>query len=902
MKVISIAKAALVVVLFVGAFAISTPTALAASTYYADSDTGNDANACTSTSAPCQTVAGVQAKIDALSDPSNATVKLKGIFAEQIVFVGDAGVNYTGLRLTAWDTANKPTIDGTGITSSAVVVEKVNGVTIDYLNVANSKSGIYVVGSSEHPATDVSIKYNTIYDLTHTDSGVTGIEVANLKDSEIRNNTIRDSGLNLTDATGYDYVYGITGDQLRDTKIKNNTIDNLTQVNAATGAANSHSSYVYGIYLWDIQDVKVRGNTVSDTGATETSTLDDATQNTDVWGIYVNTGTDVVVRDNTLNPLTSTVNLTGATTDGTGYVYGLYLSAVNQYAYDQNTVYDNTIKNLTSDVVSTYGSSRVYGASILYSDTLDFYSNTISTLTATTSSTASSLSSFVQGINGPYLSNNVTVRGNTVKTLSASSDYTGADSDSDQDIYGIWAWGSSGSWIKNNKVRGLSVSANNNDAANYDDFGNIYGILVEYESLPTINKNYVNNLDCTYASAGTSGDADCRSYGIYAYAAHDAYIYNNRMYDHDITMGTTDATNDTTVEGRSYGLYISGSNNVYANKNRVYDFTNTVSGDGTNRAELEFYALKFNSDLNGYFDNNSAYNHTNTVGSEGDVQTYGMHIASCHGSTFEDNKVRQITTAMNGDTGDADVTQMYVSNSHPLYLNANVLRNFTSTSNNTLQLYGILFDDDASGVRAHNNIILGKANDDATINAGVKFESKATDGAHFVNNTIAKWRAPLYIEGGQNYRMINNIFFAAGNSSYGLKISPDNVEMDTLDFSYNLYYNSQSSSKYRHIYDVDDAVPVKWGDWKNDDAYGYDANSIKKRPHLTSKGRLKKDSEARNKGTKDYGYKKGRNSYFLLKYDVDQQKRPYPTWAKASKNLVDIGADEYKTKKKNRKS
>ncbi|MFH1426839.1 MAG: right-handed parallel beta-helix repeat-containing protein [Candidatus Kerfeldbacteria bacterium] len=885
-KKIQVFIAALVAV---GVFSLAVPDALAAGSFYVHSANGNNGNSCKTTAKPCKTIQGALNKIKDLNDPSNSTMYLKGTFNEDLVIDGDAGANLTGLRLTAWDANNKPLLDGTG-RYAALTARYIDGLKIDRIKIANSVVGLYLYGSSSKLMDGAEIKYNTIYDLTNTSGSVIGIQAYNIKNGLFRENTIKDNVLNLTDKSGSDSMYGMYLTYVYDTTVRKNTISKIKAINTAQATANSHTSSVYGIYVNDSKSMAIRGNTLQGLRSLETSSLNNTHQYANTYGIYANNSVDLKIRGNEVDPLSAKVDLTSSTSTGQSYLAGIYIYDAVENEDGENYVYNNNVRNLTSSCKGSDCTGISTGMKISYASNLKVYENRIKSLYTITKSEASTLYSYVYGVDGPYLSSNVMLIDNTIGGLDSVSSYSGDYTSSEQKIYGINAWGSPGTKIRKNTFQNFNSKTNNSDADHYSDAGTIYGVLIEDSHNSDVKSNAVNGFDCLYVDSGHNGYAKCTQYGISAKEADNLLIEKNTLHSLDMTLNTTDSSESSTMSGVWYGLRLADLSNATVKNNTVRSSVNKLTGAGTNYGGLYTYGLYVEDVVHSTINKNKAYGIESSAGSQGYLETYGMYLNDSHGTTIRGNQLRGIKSAMTGSSGDNYCTGMYVSSSYPLFINSNVIRNFTCTSNGDLYMYGILFRDDASGVRAFNNVVMSESKSSADEHVGVKFQGKGTADAHLINNTIAKWRYPLYIQGGKEYRLRNNILHAAGTGAYALVIGMNNVDANTLYFNYNLYYNSKSSSKERLVYDIDNAEKIHFGDWKNKNGtYGYDTKSINKRTYLTSKGRLKAKSYAIDAGSSTNPYSPSSTAGKMLKTDIDGQSRP----AKSG-TPVDIGADEYK--------
>lgn len=867
-------------------FALAVPSADAAGKYYVHAKNGSDGNGCKKVTKPCKTINGVMDKISASADPSNTTVYLKGTFHEAISINGAGGANLTGLRFTATDTKKKPTINGKTF-NVAMEVKYIDNLKIDHLEFTNSPIGLSVYGSSGDPITNMQIMHNTIFGSEASNRDVIGLHVENVKDSVIESNKIKDTVFSDTNSAGTYEAFGIYLEDVAGVAVKDNKIVKTRAVNTNTSYSGASYLYAYGVYLNDVRDVTLRSNEIDGVKAKQAGPPDGLYRYSEAFGLYATTGVDNKVWGNDFTSIVAEANLTGDNTDGYGYAAGMYISSQMQSENGKNRIYNNTVKTVQADIFAEDGTASVHGAKVQYCKTLDVDNNTFKGLTSRTESASSDLDSHATGVYGPYLSDGVTVTNTLVKSVVATSTYTQGGTESEQYQYGFYVWSSPNTVLKNNTVREFTGKAKNNNVDDYNDATKQYGLYMAYSPDSTVKSNKYSKFLCKHSNGGADGVAHCFQYGMYLADQTNTTVQGNAVANHDAEMRTADFTEFSYQDYVSYGVYAKRSSDLAVNKNKVFGHNADLSGYGSNGSYSYLYGFFIDDVVRSTFMGNDAYGLSATSGAWGYMETYGAYIRDSHNTVFQRNKMKDFKTRLTGASGDVYAVGMYVQRSNPVYLDGNVVRGWTNKSNGSLQIRGMQFNGDASQLRATNNMVVGKRNNSANENTGVKFESESTEGAQFVNNTVAHWRAPMYIEAGKSFVLRNNIYHAIGADSYCLMVGMNNVTTSGFDFDYNLFNNASSTDKNRLVYDSDNAQEIHFGDWKNKDgSYGYDVHSMDKKPRLNSSGFLKAGSDAINAGTSNYNTANKATKY--LKKDVQSEKRPAKKGTR-----VDIGADEY---------
>ncbi len=312
----------------------------------------------------------IQGAIDSAGDYTEVRV------IEAIEYRENVTVNVLGLTLTA-NTSTKPVIwanwstDTVRITSDDTKVDNFeivyNGTTLD----------IYSVNASSR--TNVTIENNTVNNSGSGNSGY-GIYFTGTTSSFVTNNTVSTSG----GSNNYGIYLLSTSDS---NIIQNNTI--------ATGGTSS-SNYGIHLSLSDLNNVTdniiTTGGIASNYGIHLTSTsISNIIQNNTIatggtsssnYGIYLVSSSNINnITDNTI------------TTSGSNSNYGIYLSSSGT---DSNIIHNNTIttsgtsssnygiylstadfNNITSNNITTDGSSANYGIRLTVSDSNTFRSNNV---------------------------------------------------------------------------------------------------------------------------------------------------------------------------------------------------------------------------------------------------------------------------------------------------------------------------------------------------------------------------------------------------------------------------------------------------------------------------------------------------------------------------------------------
>lgn len=878
-----------------GCTVFALPT-LAASDYYANADTGSDDNSCLSADEACLTIAGTETKMDARDNSSDIILHLAGTFNES-VYIDDADVTapntLDGLRITATDPDNMPTIDGGGATY-ALEITDVNSVTVDHLNLTNARMGVYIGGDYIESVDGVTIKNNIITNVTSTDDAGTamgGIYLFYTKDVQITNNTIDGVNLTLTNGANYDSIYGIEVGNSMDVKVKDNTVNDVTITNDISADSTFHQGNTYGIHLSGTSNTKVRGNTVTNIATTETTSENDITMYANVYGISVSGGYDTLVRGNTIQTLDGSNTTTGDDATGNVTMYGLEVASLQRHSDGNNIVRSNTITGLTMDGTAKSVGNYMYGISTNTVEKLMLRNNIVSTQTGNGSSTEND--NYINSVIYGLIISNVTqgtVRNNTVSGAVNTLSQTGDEGSLNVQTYGMYLSASSNTSVLNNTLSDFSVTADNNDTPGYYDTLRTYGIYFYQGSNDVLRNNSIRDITLDYASAGEGGNVYLYDYGIYTYRVENVTIQKNTYRDVTNTTTLTDPTGDSNAYIYSYGIYHTDASgaSVLGNTLKTINHTGDSSTDCT--SILSLYGVFVANSPNSHITNNllKKYTHT-TSASAGSTTFYAIDLSRVPDMLVSDNTIQSVHSTNTGADHPSTMYGIYSAGSNPLYLNANVLRGNAITAENNTYVYGIYFNDDASKTYVTNNILLGADETDSEDDYGIYFKDAATKGVTLYHNTVASWNKAISILGGSNYILKNNILVARGTSSHAIEVDTNQLDVDSVKSDYNLLYNTTFDDQL--VYDTGDAAAISFSDWKRQ--YNQDRKSLNKKPKIKSNGKLKKTSKAINHGTKNYGLAKKSLAYQLISTDAFGGERPI-----TGTGRVDIGADEFAKKTK----
>lgn len=874
-------------------FSLAAPVH-ATGTFYVDSVTGNDANDCLSADAACLTVAGAKALITVLPDPSNTTLKLNGTFTDQINFAKtDVTLPDTldGLHITATDENNLPSINTAIADVTSVMLTSINHVTVDHLSITGGPLGIYVTGSSTAYATDVNIHHNTVSGISDEYSS-TGIEALYVKKSSVHHNTVSNVAMAFTDVGSYTYGYGLYLGYSDELAVHNNTVTAFGISDTFT-AAGSHTNNVYGMYTNYLSNSTIHDNTISDIYATEVSSAADTTHSLAVYGLYGLYFTDTVVENNSLTNITATVDADVDGNRGSVYSYGIFISDIRTDD-DSAIVQNNTIDTVTTTNESDGGAAYSYGISFQYAYNATVTNNTINNITGTFTTVGTDVSTNVSatGIHGPYFGTGATVSQNTISNLTASTNYSGDDSVGNPTVRGIYVYGAQAT-VTDNNIQGLSRVVTNNAANAYYDIGSNYGIDVNVGTGSIIKNNKISDITDSYVSTGTNGVTYFYNGGISVSSSDNIVVQNNTIKNLSYSTSFTDSTDTSTSAISTYGIYLSRVSGATINKNKIKRITVVGNAGNSNSLTNAVYGM-YAYGVTGTISNNRMVNASvsTSVVDGGISQSYnGIYLnTSAETAVVQGNIIRDISVTGSGETSVTTTAGVQVGNGQHVIISGNQIRPVTAGSlTGTFSNYGIAFTGDASQSRLLNNIALGMSDFTGTTQVGVWLPSQSTLDIDMIHNTLANWKYPIQVDGGSKVYLRNNILAAVGADSYAIAVGRDEVNNDTFKSDYNLLYNATAADQL--VYDTDNTIAIALADWTNvGGSYGYDVHSLNKAPRLTATGLLKKQSKARNAGSKDYPYDKTDVEYGLLQTDVNGDNRPI---TQTAKQAVDIGADEY---------
>ncbi|MBI2415047.1 MAG: hypothetical protein HYV33_00100 [Candidatus Kerfeldbacteria bacterium] len=893
---IQLSTRALITILTVtAAFAVTHP-ALATGTFYVDASTGDDANNCTTVSTPCKTITAAQTLIFGLSDPANTTLRLAGTFTEAIEFSSSSVTlpdTLKGLHITSTDHDAPAIIDATGL-DAGVYINGVHSVEIDHLTIDHGRYGIQIQGSSINVVNGTSIHHNTVQNQAADATSIASIFLQYVKNATVKNNTVTGGNYTLTDGSSYHYVYGVYGFYLYDSVLQDNTISNLTITNDSV-LENFHYSYVYGVYLYGAANINAIDNTFQNLSATETGSAVSSNQQSIVVGLYAYDVIDLQLLNSTVTDLSATANLTGSSSTGSSQLSAFTLFNIRHAQLERNLLRNNAISNLTVTSTAKTATASVRGFDIDFSDGVMLRKNTLDNFTATTTSAESNGSSrpSVAGIDGPSTSSDAVIRNNTIKNLTTLAQYTADDSSSNYAVYPISLSSSDGITIKQNTVSDATMTTENNDTVSFYDTGSFFGVYLAYVTNGIVQKNTIHTIHQIYDTAGTGGASSFSQYGFYYYNSPGIQAKRNTIHTTDVTVNLADPTSTSYSYMYVYGHFaISASNGVFA-KNSFHDVTNTITGITDNTLSLYTYGMSISGSSGVQLMNNKIFNITDTITPDNGAYDYlyGVYVVTSPQAVLQNNAIHDLSNATAGTSAYNRLYGLFVGDTRPVYVNSNTVRSLTSTSGyaDAHEVYGMYFNADASTSRIYNNIVQGGADFGAEAAYGIYLPNQSNTVVYLYHNTVTDWLYPMYLGGGSKMRIYNNIFSAVGNNAYPIALAWDVINRDTLHLDYNVLYNVTVADQL--IYDTDNDAAIALGDWQNTTgSYGYDIHSVNLDPKLTTTGRLKKSSPARNIGTtKKYDVEKKSVDYQLLQHDVNGNVR-----LPAKEDKVDIGADEYK--------
>ncbi len=884
----------ILVTTIVASAALAMP-AYGASTYYADADAGDDANSCTSADEACKTIAGAKAKIVALDDSSNATLRLSGTFTEGVVFYATdvtAPNTLDGLHITANNSDVKPLIDGTGL-ETAVEVDDISSATVDYLKITGAQQGIVIGGSSGDLVGNIVVTNNSIYDIENTDDAsavsTMGVYAYHAKNLIINNNTINGVTAVLTNGTSYDYVYGIDVSNSSNVTVRYNTLSNITHTNTVAADSTFQQGIVYGIYNNNSTDVMVQDNAISAVSSTISSSVDSFSGSAYAYGISSWNGYDHTLRNNTISTVTATSTTSGDSGSMRSYVYGIELNSIQRHSEGNNLVRNNALSGFISTATGDAATSYVNGVYVSSVESLMVRNNTVYDLDIVGTSQDASGSAYgyvyaIYALNTPQ----GIIRNNTIADATNTLAYTQDSATSSGFMYGVYLSTAQNVTVRNNTVRDFAMVANNNNVSDFYDTGRIYGIYSYQGSTITLKKNIFNNFNTTYATSGEDGTSYMYHYGIYTYRSSGVTTQKNTYKNAVMDLTVNDPTASSFTYGYSYPFYFTDGSNQIVKGNKVINNTLTTETTTDNYLNTYLYAIELLDTPNSQVENNTVKNNTQTGTADTSVGAtqYGIYLSRAPGTLVSDNTISGNTVQHDGAaSGSAAYYGMYIDNSPQIYINANRLRSNAVNTASTEKAYGVYFYGDASKTYMMNNIVLGDADYDGITSYGVYLASSSTKKVYVLNNTVSDWYTAASLLGGSKLRLKNNILLSVGAGSYPLVVGADTVDMDSFQSNYNLIRNKTTSGQ--KVYDDDNSVKITWSDWTSKSSYSKDRKSINKAPKLKANGLLKKGSKAINKGTKKYGLAKKSLPYQLLQTDYNDTKRPLG-------KKVDIGADERK--------
>ncbi len=867
---------------------LAAAPAFAGDTFFVNSVDGNDGNNCRSANAACLTIAHATDLLTAQSKPQNSVLKLSGTFAETISLSSssvDTDQLLDGLRITATDTDQKPTIDGTG-QDYAVSLVDIHNATVDHLIVTGAAHGINVSGSGSNYISDASIHHNTVTGLVGNPS-FTAITLSNAKQSSVAHNQIENQAQVTTDETDYVLSRSIYLYRVRNSVVKSNRIVDVGITNTLTAAA-SHSTYLYGIYVSQSVDMIVKSNVVRRLTNLETSTVAGTSQYLYTYGIWTGSSADVIANHNTVDTVTSTVIGDLAGTSAYSYAYGMTLTDLHA-GEGTNLLNHNTITDVTAsaNTASTY--SYGTGISVDYTRTLSMLHNVIKRVAATASGSIANgtYDAISYGINGPNYSSDIIIDDTTIRNLDANVDYSGNDTSGYAVVKGIVSAYSTVQ-VANNSVRDLAWSINNHAAANANEYAYLYGIDVGNGVQVEILNNTVRDLTASYTTTSAGGYFVPYTFGINSQNVDTALVQGNTVRDTAISVTNSDPTDASVIYSYLYLINLGSISNLTAANNVLQDNTMTINGGNANPVYNYVYGINL-SNSEGTINNNRVSGLTASASSVNGTATqyiYSLNASSLGQLVMNNNVIKKLTATVDANNPSQYVYGIYITNAKPVYVNANEFRNIQATAPSNQSVIGMYLNTDVSNGRILNNLMLGKSDYSGSGDyIGLYLPSDSNTDLDVINNTFANWRYPIKLDGGKSVTLKNNIFAAITNTGYAMAIRYDHINQDQFRSDYNLFYNTLG--KTRAIYDTDAAAEIHFGDWSNaGGSYGYDLHSLYSKPRLTASGRLKSNSKAHDRGTDNWNYATDSLEYSLISTDLNGTARP------GGDGQVDIGADE----------
>lgn len=869
---------------------IASPV-FAGDTFFVDSTTGNDANSCTSADQACLTIAQARTLLLAQENPQNSKLKLAGTFTEAISFDdGDVAsdLRLDGLRITATDTSNRPTIDATGHLYGVVVTD-IHEATIDHLIVTGSKIGISVRGNGIHYVDHISIHHNRVTNLT-ADPDITGIELWMAKQSVVEDNDVVDINIVTTDDVTYEtdeayYLYFVRNIIFRD-----NAAQNVTRTNTLTAASN-HTAYIYGLYAVTAIDTTIKNNTFDGISMSESGTVAGTSHYPNAMGLYFNASSGLMIKGNTIANIATTANAAGL--DGNSsynYTYGLYMNDIRS-SNGTNTVQGNSISLVTATQNTDTGYAYSYGVRSDYSSGILFHNNTLRDNSTWTGGTldSGSYSAYTYGL-FLFYGFDLIVTDNTVRDHVATAEYTGATATSYTNVQGI-VTSATDVQLMDNTIRDLTWILNNSTATDSTDYPYLYGLNLSYNESMQVVRNTVRGLTGQSNTTGASTYLNSYIYGINIVSANNLILNRNVVRTLSMDLTSSDITDTSYGYGYIYPVQIRNASGAQIQRNRVQDVTMQTTGNNDNEFYLSLYGYYLNG-VEGMVQRNTVVDLTATNESglaNSSITAYAAYILAQGAVTVNDNTVRDVTITSTSSAASQSVYGYYLAGGKPLLLVGNRLRNVVTSSPAAETVVGISANFDASSARLLNNVILGQADYASTGGSytGLSLPSTSTRDVDVIHNTLANWRYPIEIKGGSKVYLLNNILAAISNDGYPMAVEYEQIDLDTFKSDYNLLFGALG--KAEAIYNLDTAAAIHFGDWTNKNgSYGYDIHSIYGDPDLTANGHLQASSPARGEGSDGHPYSAADLEHSYIQFDIDGQARP------GKNDSIDIGADEYK--------
>lgn len=864
--------------------------AWAGDTFFVNSASGNDANNCKSASTACLTINQATSLIVAQDKPQNSTLKLSGTFNEAIAFEAsdvDNGKVLDGLRITATDQDDKPTINAAGH-YYGLYAYKINDLTIDHLIVTGSTVGISVSGYSSTYVDHISIHHNTVSGLD-ADPDFTGIALLSAKQSKIEYNRVSDISVDDTDASGYTSDEAIYLYQLRNSAVKNNTVRDITIQNSSVASASGRYTYLYGISGSLLSNVVVKENDITRLSNAETTTLANVSHSNLLYGIALSAASALTVNKNELSNLTASSSAAGL--DGvsiTSQTFGLYIADLRSGA-ERSTITGNSVEAITASQAADSGAAYSYGIRLEYIYNTLIHNNTVKDMTSTAGATLTggSYTAYVSGIYGPNFGDQVEISGNNLRALTAETNYSGDDSSSYPTLRGIYA-NSTGVEVRDNTLRDFSWSVDQQGADGGNDYPVVTGLEASYHDGIAIVDNTLRDFTGTYSASGVGAYLSTNLQGILANTANGVVVRNNLIRDFNFNYEVSDLTN--TSYGYQYliPVYVKTSTDITVAGNTVRDYTASSEGNVGNFLVNYFYGYDFANSDGSVYDNTlkqlTLTNNNDTNSSANYV--YGIYTSGLGSIVLDSNTLKGWNISSTSSAATQIVMAIDVTMNQPIYVNANRVRNLNIDSANTQHIYGLALDTDASEARVFNNILLGNADYTAAGSyTGIYLPSDSSKDLDIVNNTASNWRYPLQLEGGSKVLLQNNIFAATSATGHALAIKFDHVDLDHFKSDYNLLHTTEG--KANAVYDLDNATSITFSDWTEDNDYEYDRHSRYTKAGLNSQGLLRDSSKAIGHGVNEFTYSAEELAHILIHIDVNGDNRP------DSSGAVDIGADQH---------